>query len=462
MTTGIFIFRRDLRLEDNLGLIQLAEHCDHVIGVFILDPYQVKKQTHNKAYFSNRVVQFMAQSLEDLNQQLRKKDSMLYVLHGKPASTVEKLIKHLGKKDIVIGFNEDFSQYAQKRDNAIKKVCKKHNVPLIINSDDYTLISSEILSQQAYKQYGAFYKRMSQATVPKPKHANIKFAKANIPHVTDLRSLYKHEPTLEQGGRTQALQKLRNIKHFKDYNHKRDCLNYRTTEISAHLNFGCISIRETYHAFKEQLGPKTQLIKQLYWRDFFLCAVRFIPGAKNFKHIDPRFQQIKWKNSKKDWQTLMDANTGFLLVDAGIEQLKQTGYMHNRIRMIVGTFWAKYLLINPFHKTYGSQVNFSRLLVDAIGPSQNKMNHHWITEFDFPGKKFAPKGHPLAGRPMNPDNKMIAKWDPEATYVKTWLPHLKDLPPKILIHWNKLGDPKIHPLPIFDPQEKYKQWIQLC
>jgi deoxyribodipyrimidine photo-lyase len=94
--------------------------------------------------------------------------------------------------------------------------------------------------------------------------------------------------------------------------------------------------------------------------------------------MDKRFDKIKWKNNKEEWNTLINSQTGFLIIDAAMNEMKITGFMHNRARMLVGVFWTKYLLINIFHPKYGSQVGYSKYLVDAIGPSQNKMNHQWI------------------------------------------------------------------------------------
>jgi deoxyribodipyrimidine photo-lyase len=181
--------------------------------------------------------------------------------------------------------------------------------------------------------------------------------------------------------------------------------------------------------------------------------------------MDQRYNRIKWRNSKNEWEKLINSQTGFLIIDAAINQMKTTGYMHNRARMIVGIFWTKYLLINIFDPSYGSQVGFSKYLVDAIGPTQNKFNHQWITEFDFPGKKFAPSNAPIAGRPMDPSNKIIARFDPECIYIKKWLPHLKDVSNKYLIKWNNDIETKynnIHPGPMFDPKIKYKEWIDKC
>lgn len=458
---GIFIFRRDHRITDNYGLIQLSKQCKKVLPVFILDPHQVKKSYANKWYFNSRAVQFMCESLIDLDHQLGNK---LHIEYGEPSKVVHKLIKKYNY-DCVVGFNEDFSAYSIKRDSAIKSVCKKHDVPVLTSKDDYTLVTFDQL--QGYKQFGAFYKKYSKIKVAKPMSIRPHFVKTTggVP-ISKLKTFYKHSENLEIGGRAKALSILANLKKWSRYNTNRDLLTYRTTEISAFLNFGCVSVREFYHAIRNKLGKSNQLTKQLYWRDFFLSAVALLPGGNKFKHMDQRFERIKWRNSRRYWNLLMESKTGFLLIDAAMEQIRQTGYMHNRARLLVGSFWCKYLLINPFHKKYGSQVGFSSLLVDAIGPSQNKMNNHWLTEFDYSGKKFAPKGHPLAGRPMNSGNDTIKKWDPECGYIKKWLPHLAKVPIKDIVKWDKdianqyRKEGIDHPAPIFDQKLKYKEWLR--
>jgi deoxyribodipyrimidine photo-lyase len=202
---------------------------------------------------------------------------------------------------------------------------------------------------------------------------------------------------------------------------------------------------------------------KLLWRDFYLMAYRFTPRAKLYnKHIDERYDSIKWKNNKSDWNKLIHSQTGFLLIDAIMKEMTITGFTNNRNRMLLGMFWTKYLIINPFNLKYGSQSNFSRLLVDAIGPSQNKMNHNWITDFDYAGKQFSKK-NTLSGRPMDISNKIIKKYDPDCLYIKQWLPHLQYIDNKELIHWNyeiaNINN-NIHPSPMFDPKEKYLEWIQ--
>ena len=478
---GLFIFRRDLRLQDNLGLLKLQNEVDIIIPIFILDKNQIKKSKHNKYYFSNNVVQFMAESLLDLNNQLLKHDSYLRLYFGNPSKIIKKLIKwtinnlNQNPNDIFLFFNADYSRYAINRDNEIQQICLEYKINFSKLDDDYNLIPLQLLPKSdgnGFKQFGAFYKNAIKHTVNKPirttfkSYLNYQIITKSEYDINRLDSFYQTNYQLAQnGGRTIALQKLKKIDKFKNYNEMRDRLDYSTTNLSAYLNFGCVSIREVYHLVRKSLGPNIQILKQLYWRDFFLQALIYLPNGNKFKHMDHRFDKIKWKNLKTDWQKLINAQTGFLIIDAAINEMKTTGFMHNRARMLVGIFWTKYLLINIFHPKYGSQVGFSSYLVDAIGPSQNKLNHQWITEFDYPGKKYAPANMPLAGRPMDPSNRIISKFDPECIYIKKWLSHLKHIPNGDLKKWNELIANQynnIHPAPIFDRKEKYLEWLKAC
>jgi len=483
---GIFIFRRDLRLQDNIGLLRLQSEVDIIIPVFILDKYQIKKSSHNKYYFSNNAVQFMCESLYDLNQSLIKYDSYLRIYYGHPKKIINKLIKwtitHFDLKsdpsNIFLSFNADFSKYSIKRDSVLKDICTKHKIKFFTSDSDFTLVPFNQLIKSdgnGFKQFGAFYKNAIKHTVNKPIRTNYNsYLNYNIKTKSEydidrLDAFYQFNDNLAQnGGRVKAYLKLRKLDKFKSYNELRDRLDYQTTNLSAYLNFGCVSCREVYHLTKVALGKSSQILKQLYWRDFYLQALKYLPHGNEYHHMDQRYEQIKWAKSsvaEKYWKILLDSKTGFLIIDAAIQELKTTGFMHNRARMIVGVFWTKFLLINIFDPIYGSQVGFSKYLVDAIGPSQNKMNHQWITEFDYPGKKYAPSSAPIAGRPMDPSNRMITKFDPDCVYIKKWLPHLVNIPNKDLIKWSepiaeKYGN--IHPSPMFDYKTKYAEWIKAC
>lgn len=518
MNIIIYIHRRDLRINDNLSLYKCLSLIENtiIIPIFIFDDKQIVQTNTNKYYFSKKSAYFVINSVIDLKDQYKKIGSDLLVLYGEPHQCLEKLIKKI-KNVYAVGYNLDYSKYSTSRDNKINKVCRDYNCLIINDYDmsDYCLLPWNNLIKKdeniGYKQFGAFYKNALKSKVVEPlsykklynkfidkKLFNEKFKDIDF-NQTDFDNLM--DPTLKfldegnrllkwekkkdksqwlNAGRNNCLIRLNKMSnHLKTYNNNRDMLSYETSNISAYLNIGSVSIREIYVYFKNNINKNSDLIKQLYWRDFYLTSTKYLENGNEYFHMDNRYNLIKWHSNlpktKKDkenyklmhnyWKLMLMGKTGFLLIDAGINELIQTGFLHGRLRMILGMFWTKYLLINPFDKKYGSQSGYSKLLVDAIGASQNKLNHQWITEFDFPGKKFSPSNAPLAGRPMRIDNEQIKRFDPECVYIKKWLPHLINVNNKDLYKWSETIAAKynnIHPTPIFDPKEKYKQWIDLC
>jgi len=489
---GIFIFRKDLRIEDNRGLNELSTHCKKIISVFIFDPYQVDLTSGTKNYLSFPALKFICESVKDLDETIKSKTkskSKLNIFYGNPVKVISHIINELklNSTNCCIGFNADFTLYSIKRDGEIKNFCKSNSIQTIIYENDNVLCDMELLLKdknklEPYKQYGAFKKNILNNKskfnkvdtkqiqfdiLKKPISKTLTYDEIDEFYFSHIKEDYK---PLEVGSRKLALSILSNLKNFKDYNIKRDILSYSTTHLSAYLNFGLISEREFYWTLIKKLGSSTQLINQVIWREYYLCLLRYLDKANSYSlHIDSRYEKIKWiketpnKTSKawKEWELMMGSKTGFLLVDAAIQELIHTGFMHNRCRMIVGVFSVKYLGINPLCRYIGLNDWFSRYLVDC-STSQNKLNTQWITELDFPGKKFAPSSAPIAGRPMNISNSMIKKWDPDCIYIKNWLPHLTSVDNKILYGWDTKYNVSIHPQPIFDPKTRYAEWIKSC
>ncbi len=486
---GIFIFRKDLRIVDNRGLNKLNKICDNILPIFIFDPAQVDSDSKTKNYLSYPALRFLCESVHDLHSNIKSKSSSLYIFYGKPKNVVPYVIKTILKNysndKICLGFNQDFTLYSLERDNMIMDICKKNGIVTVLNDDDFTMCSMDLLKKnesEPYKQYGAFRKNMldNKNKFNKVENNKINFLKKKISFTKIINPDKLHEfwedglpdfyEPLEVGERSIALKILSNLKNFKDYNEKRDILSWKTTHLSAYLNFGLISEREFYYGVIDKLGSSNQLINQVIWRDYYYCILRYLPGANSYsEHIDPRYNKLKWadkipaKSSRqwKEWDIMLKSKTGYLMVDAAVQEILHTGFMHNRCRMIVGVFSVKYLLINPLCRYIGLHDWFSRHLLDC-STSQNKLNSQWVTELDFPGKKFAPSSAPIAGRPMNVSNSMIKKWDPDCIYIKKWLPHLKNVDNKIIYNWDTKFDDKIHPGPIFDPKERYSEWIKLC
>ena len=270
---NIFIHRRDLRIQDNVGLYNLDTD---VIPIFIFDPLQIDSKKNK--FFSNNLVNFMCESLIELNNEYKNKKSSLQFFYGNYITVIENIIKN---NDInSISFNLDYSPYSKKRDNDIIDLCKKNNVNCNSNEDmllipiksKQSLIPS---SQKPYTVFTPFMKNLKKYKVIKPikKIPNFNNELINSDYnfdVNDLKKLYiKNQNLHVKGGRKNGKKILNNIKQQKKYNEMRNFLNYTTTNLSAYINLGILSIREVYYKILNELGEENGLITELYWRDFY-------------------------------------------------------------------------------------------------------------------------------------------------------------------------------------------------
>jgi deoxyribodipyrimidine photo-lyase len=417
-TLGIHLFRKDLRVSDNYALNELAKHVDKVVGVFIFDPHQINQTTSKSNHYSKRAAQFVIDSVLDLDDQI---GGNLIIAYDDPAIAIEQIIATI--RPAYLSFNSDFTPYSIKRDTDILRVCAMHNIRPIVNENDQTLVPMRSVIKQdgsPYMIYGSFFKKLSSHSIDKPLTPRISWTK---PYVRRVRSdpirwsLVKQNTLV--GGRREALVKLNAARKIESS----ELLSHKTAMLSAYLNMGCVSIREVYRAHKESL-------RSLAWRDFFLCIYRFSATGNDYnKHIDDRYDRVRWPSIKEsEWIKFMNCNTGFLLVDSTMAELLQSGSINNRARLILSTFWIKYLMICPFDKSYGSQIWFSKLLIDCSA-SQNKLNHQWVIgDLDLSGRRFKMANtHPLTGRMIRVDNEMIKRYDPKFKYIKKWIPAFKDL-----------------------------------
>ena len=160
---GIFIFRKDLRIEDNRGLIKLSEQCKEIIPIFIFDSNQVDLTSKTKNYLSFPTLRFICESIKDLNEIIIKNNSKLNVFYGNPIKVLEYVFKQIEKdlnsKNIILGLNSDYTEYSISRDKAIEKLCIDKKIQYIFNHDDYVLCDMELMLKEnnvPYKQYGAF------------------------------------------------------------------------------------------------------------------------------------------------------------------------------------------------------------------------------------------------------------------------------------------------------------------
>ena len=435
---SIFIFTRDLRLHDNTSLIEALKKSELVIPIFILNPQQLSES--NK-YKSDNCVQFMCECLEDLNTQLNKYNSKLFLFYDDPSDTIKKLLK-VDKVDAVF-MNQDYTPFARKREDDIKKVCAKQKKSFE-SFEDYMLTGvNDIMSGSGtpYVKFTPYFNTAKKIKVRKDVKNNyrnylskkIKFGNEFSGELSDF--FDNNENIWVHGGRQNGLKLLSKINSLKNYSDTRDYPIENTTNLSAYLKFNVLSIREVYQKFKTVLGNNTKLIAQLYWRDFYMNIIYH----KKVIGVNMNGHKIKWVGTNLDFNKWKNGQTGFPLVDAGMRQLNKTGYMHNRVRMLVGSFLVKVLHID----WKDGEKYFASKLVD-YDPANNNGGWQWVSGTGTDSQPYF--------RYLNPWNQ-LEKYDKEAIYVKKWIDELKNVPSKDICKWHETYDNyknTKYPKPMYD------------
>lgn len=440
---SLFIFRRDLRLEDNTGLLAALESSVEVLPCFILDPRQVGDQP----YKGQALIRFMIESLSDLDGQLKQKGGRLYIFEGRAEDIVEGLISSAALDAVYL--NADYTPFSRKRDEAIRACCKKRGVAIyayhdaLINAPD-AVLKDDRTPYTVYTPYCR--KAMTVAVSPVREnpyqHYCSKVLKEEKRGLFDtLKASFKNV-SIYPGGRTEGTRLIKSAVLLKNYAQERDIPSKKATStLSAHHKFGTVSIRETYWALCKHLGIDHTLIKELYWRDFFTQIGYHFPYVLGGA-FHKKYDGLVWENNEGLFKAWCEGRTGFPIVDAGMRELDQTGFMHNRVRMITASFLVKDLHIDW---QWGER-HFARQLVD-YDPLVNNGNWQWAASTGCDAQPYF--------RIFNPWLQQ-ERFDPKAEYIRRWVPELADIPLKEIHHRDKTGSSiKGYPAPIvWHDQEK--------
>ena len=447
-TNSLFIFRRDLRLHDNTALNEALRISRQVLPCFIFDPRQIESHP----YQSKPALQFMLQSISDLEQQLQIAGGKLGLYHALPEQVIRSVIEQEHIQAVFI--NRDYSPFSRQRDAELADVCKKLGISLYILADALLNEPEHALKndQTPYKVFTAFYNNARQFPVALPQ------ALTNnhwLPPASELTIdqlgllLAEAKPDALQGGRNQALAILDQLNKQADYQNTRDFPALDTTsKLSAHLKFGTCSVREIYYAITEELGSEHPLLRQLYWRDFFTHIAYHFPQVFGRAFLD-KFATLHWDNNRDYFQAWAEGRTGFPIVDAGMRELNATGFMHNRLRMIVASFLVKDLHVSW---RWGERY-FAQHLID-YDPCVNNGNWQWAASTGCDSQPYF--------RIFNPWLQQ-QKFDAECHYIYHWIPELKALPPKTIHQWDKKHQSCNYPAPIIDHSKEIqltKAWFK--
>ena len=403
---SVFWFRRDLRLEDNAGLYYALKSGNPVLPFFIFDT-EILNKLEDK---DDSRVSFIYSVIKELNERCGEYKSKLMVAHDNPIHAWQHLIDTI---DIAAVYtNQDYEPgYAEKRDQQIKELLAKKNIPFNTYKDQVIFEKNEVIKDDGkpYTVYTPYKNKWYQKLKPfylkaypteKYLHNLLKFEPPVMPDLTDMGFVKSaiNYPEKEYD------------KVIEDYAKNRDFPAITgTSHVGVHLRFGTVSIRRCARdAYQSQ--DKTWL-NELIWREFYMMVLYHFPHTVNHA-FRPEYDRIRWINNEEQFEGWCTGQTGYPIVDAGMRELNATGYMHNRVRMIVASFLTKDLLIDW---RWGERY-FARKLLDYEMAS-NVGGWQWAAGS---GTDAAPYF-----RIFNPDSQ-LKKFDPKLEYVKKWVPEFAD------------------------------------
>lgn len=397
---NIFWFRRDLRLHDNHALHQALKGDFPVLSLFIFDT-----EITTELDKDDPRVSFIYDTLKDISQKLKAHGSSLLCKQGKPVEIFKELLQDYDIQSVYT--NDDYEPYAIQRDKEVGELLQKEGISLHLFKDQVIFAKDDVLKsdQTPYTVFTPYKRKwlehFSQIEIPQyPVDQWDQYIKHNFDWVklSDL------------GFKTSGIKVQEyTFDHLDKYKQTRDFpAKDMTSYLSPHLRFGTVSIREIV----KQVISFPDFLSELIWREFFMQILYHFPKVvkHNFK---PKYDHIPWRNDKAEFEKWKQGNTGYPMVDAGMRQLNTTGYMHNRVRMVVASFLCKHLLID----WRWGEAYFAEKLLD-YELSSNNGNWQWAAGTGCDAAPYF--------RVFNPTTQ-IKKFDPQFTYIKKWIPEIEEL-----------------------------------
>ena len=406
-TINIFWFRRDLRLDDNVGLYEALRSQHAILPIFNFDSEILDKLTIDDAR-----VTFIHETLQNMRTTLSAKyGSSIAIFHGKPKNIYSQLIETYHVDTVFT--NHDYEPYATERDTEIKSLLAAHHIAFKSYKDQVIFEKNEVVKKDGdpYKVYTPYirtwkekFKTIDFKLYETESHFNnlIKdvalqnLSLSDIGFKTSNQSIapYKITPTL-----------IRNYEDTRNFPAKDS-----TSRLGPHLRFGTVSIRKIV---AKAIAETNEIFwQELIWREFFMQILWHFPHTAT-SAFKPKYDRIEWRNNETEFKQWCEGKTGYPLVDAGMRQLNETGFMHNRVRMLVGSFLCKHLLID----WRWGEAYFAEKLHD-YEMSSNVGNWQWVAGSGVDAAPYF--------RIFNPTSQ-IQKFDKNLDYIKTWVPDFQEL-----------------------------------
>lgn len=405
-SVNIFWFRRDLRLDDNAGLYHALKGELPVIPIFIFDKY-ILDELEDK---EDRRVEFIRAALLEIQDKLVEINSAIEVYYGTPVETFKMLIKkYLINK---VFTNHDYEPYAVKRDAGIKELLDTSGISFHTYKDQVIFEKKELMKDNG-EPYAVFtpYSRKWLATLndfyikPYPVKRYIdniyRQAAQEVPSMESMgfKELGKPFPSVEL--EEELIDKYGDNRNFPGMK--------STSKLGVHFRFGTVSIRDI--ASRSQKLSDVYL-KELIWRDFYQMVLWNFPQIGQGKAFKPEYDNIKWRNNESEFKSWCQGQTGYPIVDAGMRELNETGFVHNRVRMVVASFLTKHLLID----WRWGEAYFAEKLLD-FDLASNNGGWQWACGSGCDAAPYF--------RIFNPYIQ-TKKFDPDLTYISKWVPEFQE------------------------------------
>jgi deoxyribodipyrimidine photo-lyase len=412
---NIFWFRRDLRMEDNAGLYHALRAGNEVLPVFIFDT-NILDGLENK---EDKRVHFIHDALAALQDTLLQMGSTLHALHGPPGDCFKRLMQEYTLSAVYA--NHDYEPYARKRDHEIAGLLRENGIGFHTFKDQVIFETDEILKDNGgpytvYTPYSRRWKEKRSAFYTKPypieKYSGNFYPQAAkaLPALEDLG--FKNAPP-------HAAPPKLNEAIARHYDETRDIPGIEgTTRLGAHLRFGTVSIRKLV---AEAGALNDKLVNELIWRDFYQMILWHFPHVVN-QSFKKEYDNIQWRNNEREFGLWCAGKTGYPIVDAGMRQLNETGYMHNRVRMVTASFLTRHLLTD----WRWGEAYFAEKLLD-YDLAANNGGWQWAAGSGCDAAPYF--------RIFNP-YLQAQKFDPQGKYIHRWVPELEGLlyPAPIVAH----------------------------
>lgn len=399
---SIFWFRRDLRLHDNHGLFRALSSEYPVLPIFIFDQ-NILDSLKSK---EDRRVTFIYNALIGIQEELQQAGSSLMFLHDRPLQAFQKLLAEFDIKEVYT--NHDYEPYAIERDDQVQQLLAFHHIPFHSFKDQVIFEKNEIVKKD--KTPYTVYTPYSNAWKAKWSVTEKILFKSSEHKERFVKGVSFPTPTLEEIGFQKAeftfpspeveseiirhYEKTRNIPAIDG-----------TSRISVHLRFGTVSIREICAKAAQW---NEQWLNELIWREFFMQILYHFPRVVT-ECFKIKYEGVEWRNNTREFELWCKGETGYPMVDAGMRELNETGFMHNRVRMVVASFLTKHLLID----WRWGEAYFAEKLLD-YELSSNNGNWQWAAGCGCDAAPYFRIFNPTEqARKFDPDNKYIRRWIPE-------------------------------------------------